>query len=66
MRAFRSVCRRQMELVIRIPHRARIIIGYMKVDGWGFNMGNIRMRPYPPSFNKIAASTIEPAIGAST
>lgn len=26
----------------------------------------IRAIPYPPNFNKIAASTIEPAIGAST
>lgn len=26
----------------------------------------IRMIPYPPSFSKIAASTIDPAIGAST
>lgn len=26
----------------------------------------IRMMPYPPSFSRIAASTIEPAIGAST
>ena len=27
---------------------------------------NIRARPYPPSFKRIAAKTIEPAIGAST
>lgn len=26
----------------------------------------IRIIPYPPSFSKIAAKTIEPAIGAST
>jgi len=26
----------------------------------------IRATPYPPNFNKIAAKTIEPAIGAST
>lgn len=26
----------------------------------------IRMMPYPPSFRRMAASTIEPAIGAST
>jgi len=27
---------------------------------------SIRARPYPPSFSKIAARTIEPAMGAST
>lgn len=27
---------------------------------------NIRASPYPPSFRRIAASTIDPAIGAST
>lgn len=26
----------------------------------------IRIIPYPPSFSRIAASTIDPAIGAST
>lgn len=26
----------------------------------------IRMMPYPPSFNRIAANTMDPAIGAST
>jgi len=26
----------------------------------------IRARPYPPSFRRIAARTIDPAIGAST
>jgi len=32
----------------------------------GFSIIVIRSIPYPPSFNKMAASTIEPAIGAST
>lgn len=32
----------------------------------GLRIGVIRMMPYPPSFSKIAARTIEPAIGAST
>lgn len=34
-----------------------------------FALGNIvsmRAIPYPPSLSKIAASTIDPAIGAST
>ena len=26
----------------------------------------IRLKPYPPSFNSTAASTIDPATGAST
>lgn len=37
----------------------------MKLVG-GFSIMVIRIIPYPPSFSKIAASTIEPAIGAST
>lgn len=32
----------------------------------GLSMGVIRIIPYPPSFSKTAARTIEPAIGAST
>lgn len=32
----------------------------------GFNKMVIRIMPYPPSFSSTAASTIEPAIGAST
>lgn len=30
------------------------------------NIVNMRARPYPPNFSKIAANTMEPAIGAST
>lgn len=33
MRAFRSVCRRQIELVIKMPQRARIIIGNSRLGG---------------------------------
>jgi len=29
-------------------------------------MVSIRANPYPPNFSRIAASTIDPAIGAST
>lgn len=32
----------------------------------GFSKMEIRIMPYPPNFNSTAASTIEPAIGAST
>jgi len=31
-----------------------------------WNSVNMRAIPYPPSFSKIAAKTIDPAIGAST
>lgn len=32
----------------------------------GLRAGEIRIIPYPPSFNRTAASTMDPAIGAST
>ena len=32
----------------------------------GLRMLVIRIIPYPPSFSRIAARTIDPAIGAST
>jgi len=31
-----------------------------------WNIIDIRAKPYPPNFSKIAASTMDPAIGAST
>lgn len=63
---FRSVCRRQIEPVIIMPHRAKIINGYASSLVRGVNITIIRIMPYPPSFSKTAASTIEPAMGAST
>lgn len=66
MRDLRSVCCRQVRLASVAPHRERIINGRnMSVFITG-RICIIRMIPYPPSFNKIAASTIDPAIGAST
>lgn len=48
------------------PHRASTMNGRnISV----FVVGRVcimRMMPYPPSFSRIAARTIEPAIGAST
>lgn len=32
----------------------------------GFSIVVTRIMPYPPNFSRMAASTIEPAIGAST
>jgi hypothetical protein len=49
-----------------MPHSESSINGYIM---W-FVMGDRRMVtciiPYPPSFSRTAASTMEPAIGAST
>lgn len=66
MRDFRSVWRRQMELVIRAPHRARVMNGYSRSSDGGVVRRVIRIMPYPPSFRSRAASSIDPAIGAST
>lgn len=62
----RSVCCRHVRLAKIAPHRDRIRNG-MNISV--FVVGKtciMRIMPYPPSFNKIAASTIDPAIGAST
>lgn len=45
MRAFRSVCRKQIELVIKIPQRARTIIGNIRLGGCGFSMDEMRIKP---------------------
>lgn len=66
MSDFRSVCRRQMEPVMMIPHRARIINGYASSLVSGVNIIVIRIIPYPPSFRRTAARTMDPAMGAST
>lgn len=49
-----------------IPHSARIINGYASSFDRGSSMTIIRIMPYPPSFSNTAASTIDPATGAST
>lgn len=49
-----------------MPHRDNIKKGYVMKLTIGFRIIVIRIIPYPPSFNKTAARTIEPAIGAST
>lgn len=66
MRAFRSDWRRHIREVLTAPHNAMQIIS----EGIG-ELGEgkcriIRSIPYPPSFRRIAARIIEPAIGAST
>lgn len=67
MRALRSVCRRQIILVMRVPQRQNIVRGKDRREAEGIKKIRIvRERPYPPSFRRIAARIIDPAIGAST
>lgn len=49
-----------------MPHSARIINGYTSSLDSGSSIIIIRIIPYPPSFNNTAASTMDPATGAST
>lgn len=65
IRDFRSVCRKQIELVIIIPHRDNMMKGQAIVLVMGYNRIEIRIIQYPPSLSRIAAMTIDPAIGAS-
>lgn len=55
-----------MDPVIITPHRARAMIGYAMSLERGFRMTIMRIIPYPPSFRRMAASTMDPATGAST
>ena len=43
-----------------------MIIGYAIKSVTGFRSNVICSMPYPPSFSRIAARTMEPAMGAST
>ena len=52
--------------VIITPHRASAMIGYTRSLERGSRITIIRIMPYPPSFRRIAASTMDPATGAST
>jgi hypothetical protein len=57
----------QIILVNLAPHKATLISMEEIVKLLNFeNRDSIRTNPYPPSFSKIAASTMDPAIGAST
>ena len=49
-----------------IPHRDRIRKGYSMNVVIGSSMTVMRSIPYPPSLSSTAASTMEPAMGAST
>ena len=49
-----------------MPHRESIMNGYGIKSVIGFRISVIRSIPYPPSFSRTAARTMEPAMGAST
>ena len=49
-----------------MPHRDNIIKGYAMNLVNGFRSIVIHRVPYPPSFSRTAARTMEPAMGAST
>lgn len=49
-----------------MPHKESIMNGYAIKSVIGFRISVIRSIPYPPSFSRIAARTMEPAMGAST
>lgn len=49
-----------------MPHSDNSMNGYAIRLVRGFSRVVIRIMPYPPSFSSTAASTMEPAIGAST
>lgn len=48
------------------PHKDRMINGRNKSVFMVGRVWAIRITPYPPSFSRIAAKTMDPAIGAST
>lgn len=56
----------QIRLVEITPIIDRLINMDDEVCTIFWNSDSIRARPYPPSFSRIAAKTIDPAIGAST
>jgi hypothetical protein len=60
-----SGCRKQIKLVINAPYNATLIKILLGINLFG-KIDTIRSRPYPPNFRRIAAKTIDPAIGAST
>jgi hypothetical protein len=66
MSDFRSGWRIHKILVVAAPHN--VTLSNIELDKF-IVYGNIiinRASPYPPSFNRMAANTIDPAIGAST
>jgi len=66
IRAFKSVWRIHIILVIMAPIIA-IEINIYEIRNICFLISIfMRLKPYPPNFNNTAANTIDPATGAST
>lgn len=66
MRALRSVWRMQIIPVIVAPSIEILRRGgAVRFISFG-TMNESRIRPYPPSFRRILARIIDPAVGAST
>lgn len=62
-----SDCRMQIIPVTMAPHNEIAMSNLVTLEENNFvTVYMIRSKPYPPSFSKIAAKIIEPAIGAST
>ena len=49
-----------------MPHNDNMMNGDAMKSVTGFRSSVIHIMPCPPSFSRIAARTMEPAIGAST
>jgi len=65
-RRFKSVCRMHISLIIRPPIVENAITRLLILIKSFTQKFMHRIKPYPPSFNKIPARIIDPARGAST
>lgn len=67
IKAFKSVCRIHIILVIKAPQEQNTISTRERYFSDIVENREIsRVSPYPPNFRRIAASIIDPATGAST
>jgi len=56
-----------MTLVIRVPQRQKMVRGKERKCAEGKKkIMIVRESPYPPNFRRMAASIMDPAMGAST
>lgn len=66
IRDFRSVWRKQINLVMQAPTREILIIKGAILEFIFRKLEDSRSIPYPPNFRRIPARIIDPATGAST
>ena len=66
IRCFISVWITHSALMIAPPTTDQITTSSVTTPRDAITIGTIRIRPYPPSFNRIPARIIDPATGAST